>query len=141
MNNNIESFKFEGEEIRTKNIGGQRWWFVKDIAKVLKIKNVNERRIDENNMSYYRRMILTEVVEERIVNKNGLYTVMSMNPNKYIIKRFRKWLLEIITPKTDITKLSDNRKIEHFERVMKKNKEKEKRIEMAKRGEGPFLLD
>lgn len=101
MNNPVEAFNFEGQNVRTTVIDNEPWFVLSDVCKVLEIANVGnaKKRLDQadihsmdvwseaNNRSY---LVTT-------VNESGLYDVI-LDSRKPQAKAFRRWITSDVIP-------------------------------------------
>ena len=98
--NKIQVFKnTQFGEIRTIEIDGQPWWVLKDVCKILALKNVTEtsRRLDDDERCSVRLNTLGGNQSMTVISESGLYAVIlrSDKPNAHA---FRKWLTSEVIP-------------------------------------------
>jgi prophage antirepressor-like protein len=95
--NELVTFKFEENIVRTITIENEPWFVLTDICNVLDIVNPSStvKQLDMDEKSTLR---ITEGGPERnIVNESGLYSVILMS-RKPEAKRFKKWITAEVLP-------------------------------------------
>ena len=86
MMNNIKTFNFEGNEVRTIVKDGSVWWVAKDVCDALEIKNnrdvVARLEGDEKGVGLFDTLGGKQKLS--IVNESGLYNIvfLSRKPTK-----------------------------------------------------------
>lgn len=99
MMNNIKTFNFEGNEVRTIVKDGSVWWVAKDVCSALEIKNnrdvVARLEGDEKGVGLFDTLGGKQKLS--IVNESGLYNIvfLSRKPNA---KKFRRWITHDVLP-------------------------------------------
>ncbi len=99
VNNKLQVFNYNGNEVRTAEVGGEIWWVLKDVCKVLEMttKHITERLDkDEVNLIPLADSIGREQ-KTTIINESGLYHVI-LRSDKPQAKPFRKWVTSEVLP-------------------------------------------
>lgn len=100
----VELFEFDSQQVRVVTIGGEPWFVLADICKVLSIGNPSEvtRRIRESLGEDA--LSLTEVIDSMgrkqsatIVSEAGMYEVV-IRSDKPEAARFRRWITAEVLP-------------------------------------------
>lgn len=94
--NNLELFKFEGNQVRTVNNNGEIWFVATDVAKTLEIKNTTDalKRLDDDERS---RFNLGRQGEANIISEAGLYSFIGAS-RKSEAKKFMRWVNHKVLP-------------------------------------------
>lgn len=99
--NNLQSFSYENNEVRTVLIDGEPWFVLRDVCQVLGISHVKDTadRLDPDEVGQ------TEVIDSlgrkqtvTIINESGLYAVI-LRSDKPEAKPFRKWVTAEVLPR------------------------------------------
>lgn len=104
MNNELQVFSYEGNEIRTIQRNGEPWWVLKDVCVVLEIGNSRDvtTRLDEDekaavdiidtssNGTTQRRSVT-------VVSESGLYSTILLS-RKPEAKKFKRWVTHEVLP-------------------------------------------
>jgi len=97
---NLQTFNYNGKEVRTIEKNGEPWWVLKDVCDVLGISHVKDTasRLDNDEVGQ------TEVTDTLgrkqlawCVNESGLYNVI-LRSDKPEAKPFRKWVTSEVLP-------------------------------------------
>jgi anti-repressor protein len=100
MNNELQVFSYEGNEIRTVTKDGEPWWVLKDVCDVLGLSNsrIVADRLDEDDVSQtYITDSLGRQQQTSIVNESGLYNVI-LRSDKPEAKKFKRWVTHVVLP-------------------------------------------
>lgn len=94
--NNVVTFNFESNAVRTLTQNNEPWFVLADVCKVLGIKNSADvsKRLDSDERS---RFNLGRQGEATIINESGLYAVI-LRSDKPQAKPFRKWVTSEVLP-------------------------------------------
>lgn len=94
--NNLELFKFEGNQVRTVNNNGEIWFVATDVAKTLEIKNTTQamNRLDEDERSMFN---IGRQGEANIISEAGLYSFIGAS-RKSEAKKFMRWVNHEVLP-------------------------------------------
>lgn len=94
--NELQTFKFENNEIRTILKDNEPWFCLKDVCDILGIKNATDvvKRLDEDERT---RFNLGRQGETNFINESGLYNVV-LRSDKPQAKQFRKWVTSEVLP-------------------------------------------
>lgn len=94
--NNLELFKFEGNQVRTVNNNGEVWFVATDVAKTLEIKNTTQamNRLDEDERSMFN---IGRQGEANIISEAGLYSFIGTS-RKSEAKKFMRWVNHEVLP-------------------------------------------
>ena len=99
MGNSLQTWDYCGCKIRTLEKGGEPWWVLSDVCKVLEIKNSRDAaaRLDADEKG----VALTDtpggMQKVTIINESGLYAVI-LRSDKPQAKPFRKWVTSEVLP-------------------------------------------
>ncbi len=98
-NNKLQVFNYNGNEVRTAEVGGEIWWVLKDVCGVLGISKYRDaaRRLDEDERGSVRVDTLGGIQNLIAVNESGLYNVI-LRSDKPQAKPFRKWVTSEVLP-------------------------------------------
>lgn len=122
MKNNVTIYQFEQNEVRMVQKGGEPWFVLGDICRVLSISHIKDtvERLEKDEVGQ------TEVIDKMgrrqrayIVNESGMYSVI-LRSDKPQAKPFRKWVTSEVLPSIRKTgkyemKQSDDLKIKRVE--------------------------
>ena len=99
MMNNIKTFNFEGNEVRTSFKYGNVWWVAKDVCDVLGIKNNRDviARLDTDEKGVDTIDTLGGQQEVSVINESGLYNIILLS-RKPEAKKFRRWITHDVLP-------------------------------------------
>lgn len=98
--NELLTWDFQGNEVRTLDIDGEPWWVLADVCRAIEISQIVHvvERLDEDEVR------LTEVIDTLgraqntyIVNEYGLYETI-IRSDKPKAKPFRKWITHEVLP-------------------------------------------
>ncbi|WP_141503832.1 phage antirepressor KilAC domain-containing protein [Paenibacillus luteus] len=93
----LQFFRFEGTNVRTKVIKGEPWFVVKDVCDVLDLTNptIAMQTVDDEDRAKFN---LGRGVISNIVNESGLYSLI-MSSRKPEARRFKRWITSEVLPK------------------------------------------
>ena len=102
MINELQVFSYEGNEIRTVQLGGEPWWVLKDICNVLELSNpsVIADRLDEDEKAKVEpKQYLGSRSNEpaTVISESGLYNVILLS-RKPEAKKFKRWITHEVLP-------------------------------------------
>ena len=94
--NEIKIWNYDNLEIRTIEKGGESWWVLSDVCKVLELSNPSKvaQRLDEDERSNFE---LGRQGTAIIINESGLYSVI-LRSDKPEAKLFRRWVTHEVLP-------------------------------------------
>lgn len=111
MENNLQLFAFEGNQVRTLEIKNEPWFIGKDVAEILGYKNLSAAlsqhvdKEDQKALSYkaYRDSCMTlwtdknDFSNKMVINESGVYSLIfsSALPNA---KKFKHWVTSEVLP-------------------------------------------
>ena len=100
MEDNLQLFDFEGNQVRTLKTNGEPWFVGKDVAEILGYKNGSRdinAHVDEEDRLKYQISTAGQMREQILVNESGLYSLIlsSKMPN---VKRFKHWVTSEVLP-------------------------------------------
>lgn len=100
MENEIQIFNFESNEIRALNIDGKPYFVGKDVADILEYQNGSRdinRHVDEEDKLTERIVISGQNRDVILINESGLYSLIlsSKMPNA---KKFKRWVTSEVLP-------------------------------------------
>lgn len=100
MENNLQLFNFENQQVRTLKINGEPWFVGKDVANILGYthgaRDINAHVEDEDRLKSQIRTA-GQMRDQIIINESGLYSLIlaSKMPNA---KKFKRWVTSEILP-------------------------------------------
>ncbi len=96
MNNELQVFSYEGNEIRTVQHNGEPWWVLKDVCDVLELSNPSmiADRLDDDERAKY---CLGRQGDTNIISESGLYNVILLS-RKPEAKKFKRWVTHEVLP-------------------------------------------
>jgi len=96
MNNELQAFSYEGNEIRTVQKNGEPWWVLKDVCNVLDLSNPSmiADRLDDDERAKY---CLGRQGDTNIISESGLYNVI-LRSRKPEAKKFKRWITQEVLP-------------------------------------------
>ena len=94
--NQIQTFDFQGYELRTVLINNEPWFVAKDVCEILEITNPTMalQRLDSDERAKFN---LGRQGETNIVNEPGLYTLI-LGSRKPEAKQFKRWVTHEVIP-------------------------------------------
>lgn len=94
--NELQIFNYQSNEVRTVMKGGEPWFCLTDVCKVLGLSNPRSvaDRLDEDER---RKFDLPRQGETWFINESGLYNVI-LRSDKPEAKPFRKWVTGTVLP-------------------------------------------
>ena len=98
--NDMQTFTYNSNEVRTVEMNGEPWFVLKDVCEVLGIADhkVTARRLDADEVC---QTPLTDSMgrqqETTVINESGLYNVI-LRSDKPEAKPFRKWVTSEVLP-------------------------------------------
>lgn len=114
MDNQLQVFSYEGNEVRTVQCGSETWWVAKDVCEVFGETNRNRamQALDEDEKGYTQMTTPGGLQQLAIVNEAGLYSLLfAMQPTKarnisdeYIaerqekLRKFKRWVTHEVLP-------------------------------------------
>lgn len=100
MENNIQVFNYNSNEVRTVQQNGEPWFVLKDVCAILDISNhkMTTQRLDVDEVSQtYLIDSIGRKQEMTVINESGLYNVI-LRSDKPEAKPFRKWVTSEVLP-------------------------------------------
>jgi anti-repressor protein len=100
MNNELQVFSYEGNEIRTAQNGDETWWVLKDVCSILDISNSRDAalRLDEDEKDD---VGITDAIgrlqSTTVISESGLYNVILLS-RKPEAKKFKRWVTHEVLP-------------------------------------------
>ena len=97
--NELQIFEYQNNEVRTIERGGEPWFVLKDVCKILNIGNPADvyNRLDDDEKGVGQIDTLGGTQKANIVNESGLYNVI-LRSDKPEAKPFRKWVTSEVLP-------------------------------------------
>ena len=100
IDNKIQIFNFENNEIRALNIDGNPYFVGKDVADILEYQNGSRdinRHVDEEDKLTEQIVISGQNRDVILINESGLYSLIlsSKMPNA---KKFKRWVTSEVLP-------------------------------------------
>lgn len=104
MNNQVQIFSFEDDQVRVIEIDGEPWFVGKEVAEILGYKNTKDalsRHVDDEDKKILRSQNTTlENVPNRglqIINESGLYSLI-LSSKLSTAKKFKRWVTSEVLP-------------------------------------------
>jgi anti-repressor protein len=96
MNNKLQMFFYEENEIRIIQRNGEPWWVLKDVCDVLELGNssIIAYRLDSKERAKY---CLGHQGNTSIISESGLYNIISLS-SKPEAKKFKYWITHEVLP-------------------------------------------
>ena len=100
MNNELQVFSYEGNEVRTVQRDGEPWWVLKDVCAILDLGSPHKvaERLDEDERN---QIPLTDrlgrLQDTAVVSESGLYNVI-LRSDKPEAKKFKRWVTHEVLP-------------------------------------------
>ena len=97
---NIKSFDYHGQEVRTVEISGQPWFVGKDVAEILGYANPRKAivdHVDEEDKGVTKCDTLGGTQALTIINESGLYSLV-MSSKLSTAKQFKRWVTSEVLP-------------------------------------------
>jgi prophage antirepressor-like protein len=97
--NELTTFTYEGNNVRTVQISGEPWWVLKDVCDVLGLSSPHKvvERLDEDEKGRSLIPTLGGEQEMNIVSESGLYNVI-LRSDKPEAKMFKRWITHDVLP-------------------------------------------
>ena len=94
--NELQTFNYNGSEVRTVQVDGETWWVLKDVCEILELSNPSRvaERLENDERSNFK---LGRQGDAIIINESGLYNVI-LRSDKPEAKPFRKWVTSEVLP-------------------------------------------
>lgn len=98
--NNLQTFNFNNQPVRTVQLNNQPYWVLKDVCAVLGISNsrMTAERLEDDEVSQ------TDIIDAlgrtqntTVITESGLYAVI-LRSDKPNAKEFRKWVTSEVLP-------------------------------------------
>jgi len=99
MNNEMQVFSYEGNEVRTIQRGGEPWWVLKDVCDILEIGNSRDvtARLDDDEKGVDIIDTLGGKQELTVISESGLYSTILLS-RKPEAKKFKRWVTHEVLP-------------------------------------------
>ena len=100
MVNNLQLFKFEGEEVRTLEVNGTPWFVGKDLTNILGYKNGSRdinSHVDEEDKLRYQISTAGQMREQILVNESGMFSLI-LSSQLPSAKKFKHWVTSEVLP-------------------------------------------
>lgn len=100
MNNGMQVFSYEGNDVRTVQRNGEAWWVLRDVCDILNLTTPARvaERLEEDEVSQ------THIIdsigrkqETTIISESGLYNVI-LRSDKPEAKSFKRWVTHEVLP-------------------------------------------
>ena len=94
--NNLQTFNFNNQPVRTVQLNNQSYWVLKDVCDVLELSNptVVANRLEDDERAKFN---LGRQGEATVITESGLYAVI-LRSDKPNAKEFRKWITSEVLP-------------------------------------------
>lgn len=94
--NNLQTFNFNNQPVRTVQLNNQHYWVLKDVCDVLELSNptVVANRLEDDERAKFN---LGRQGEATVITESGLYAVI-LRSDKPNAKEFRKWVTSEVLP-------------------------------------------
>lgn len=100
INNELQAFSYEGNEIRTVQRDGEPWWVLKDVCGILEIGNnrmVSDRLDDDEKDEVSITDAIGRQQNTTIISESGLYNAILLS-RKPEAKKFKRWVTHEVLP-------------------------------------------
>lgn len=99
MNNDIQIFNYNSNEVRTIQQNSEPWFVLKDVCDILGLTDTNKisTRLDPDELTRIRFVSGGQNREMLCINESGLYNVI-LRSDKPETKPFRKWVTSEVLP-------------------------------------------
>ena len=97
--NDLQTFNYNGNKVRTIQKDGEPWWVLKDVCEVLGLSSPHKvfERLDDDEKGRNQIPTLGGEQEMTVINESGLYNVI-LRSDKPEAKPFRKWITSEVLP-------------------------------------------
>lgn len=97
--NELQTFDYNGSQVRTVEKDGEAWWVLSDVCRVLELSDTRRtaKRLDEDELTRLRLHSGGQSREMYAINESGLYNVI-LRSDKPQAKPFRKWVTSEVLP-------------------------------------------
>ena len=97
--NELQTFDYNGSQVRTVEKDGETWWVLSDVCRVLELSDTRRtaERLDEDELTRLRLHSGGQNREMYVINESGLYNVI-LRSDKPQAKPFRKWVISEVLP-------------------------------------------
>ncbi len=100
--NGLQVFSYEGNEVRTVQMGDETWWVLKDVCDVLQLSNpsmIADRLDDDEKVKVDPKQYLGSRSNEpaTVISESGLYNVILLS-RKPEAKKFKRWVTHEVLP-------------------------------------------
>lgn len=94
--NNLQTFNFNNQPVRTVRLNNQPYWVLKDVCDVLELSNPTAvaNRLEDDERAKFN---LGRQGEATVITESGLYAVI-LRSDKPNAKEFRKWVTSEVLP-------------------------------------------
>lgn len=99
MNETMQTFNYDNNQVRTVLQDGEPWFVLKDVCNVLGIANDRNvaTRLDNDERGVYQMDTLGGTQKMNIINEWGLYNII-LRSDKPQTKPFRRWVTHEVLP-------------------------------------------
>jgi anti-repressor protein len=99
MNNELQIFSYEGNEIRTVHHNGKPWWVLKDVCGILELTDTNKvaELLNSDELTQAKLMSDGQAHQMYIVSESGLYNLI-LRSEKPEEKKFKRWITHEVLP-------------------------------------------
>ena len=94
---NLEIFKYENKDVRTKILNEEPWFVGKDVAEILVYSNSRKALLDHEDKGVTICETLGGKQELVIINESGLYSLI-LSSKLEGAKKFKKWVTSEVLP-------------------------------------------
>lgn len=98
--NNLQTFSFNNQPVRTVQLNNQPYWVLKDVCDVLELTTPSRvaERLEEDEVSQTHIIdALGRIQNTTVITESGLYAVI-LRSDKPNAKEFRKWVTSEVLP-------------------------------------------
>lgn len=98
--NELQTFNFEGADVRTVTIEDEPYFVGKDVANILGYKNGSRdinNHVDEEDKLKYQISTAGQIREQTVVNESGLYSLI-LGSKLPSAKKFKRWVTSEVLP-------------------------------------------
>jgi anti-repressor protein len=97
--NELQTFFYNGKNVRTIWKNGELWWVLKDVCDALEISNSGNitARLDDDEKGIHLMDTLGGIQKLTIINESGLYKII-LRSDKPEAKKFQRWVTHEVLP-------------------------------------------
>ena len=101
MDNSLQVFHYNGNDVRTVEIDGEAWFVGEDIADILGYQDIIQAikdLVSNKNKMTWQIASLGQESNITIINENGVYSLIAFSENFPTTKEFKQWFTSDVLP-------------------------------------------